>query len=214
MQYGHRGCNTSRLKQTVPLLPEMRAGRSPAFRRKLLTGFSPRAEPVRRPKATLCAGLTCCRTDAPAAKAANPLPPKGPVALFGLKAHEHLSLGQRPRSAAFRNRTLKAFLTVRNVLRRKEVRNTFSVRNHCGTNLGRCPRLRWIWAFSPADWKKATGPKGGTPTGLGAAFEPPASCFASRLPADPTGCVLRMLIIAQAPRRFARRSCRACGRRQ
>ena len=90
------------------------------------------------------------------------VPPLGPVAFFqsaGLKAQIHLSLGQRPRLVPQWFRTLKVFLTSLRRSTLRTVRNAFSVRFRNAADLGRCPRLRCSWAFSP---NKATGPLGGS----------------------------------------------------
>ena len=83
------------------------------------------------------------------------------VDLIGLKAQKHLSLGQRPRFGMRGMRTLKAYFTWRNVLERNELRNgcltavpsALSVLSRVDIILGRCPRLRCCWAFSPGNCK-------------------------------------------------------------
>lgn len=99
---------------------------------------------------------------------------KRPVDLIGLKAQQHLSLGQRPRLPFSQSRTLKAYFTRRNELERKELRNAFpagvppalSVQLVDCRDLGRCPRLRCQWAFSPPNPIKSTGREAVNSNGL------------------------------------------------
>ena len=77
--------------------------------------------------------------------------------LPGLKAQQHLSLGQRPRIISTLDRTLSAegtavrqpFLNSLRSNTLRQVKYAFSVRIPRMPNLGRCPRLRCFWAFSP-----------------------------------------------------------------
>ena len=162
----HPAWETAPPKQMPHLTSEAPPSRSPGFSRKLLTGFIPRSlcpaaaktgapaakagTPTKSIRALNCLPGRFSRPEAErrlVAKAVNShvpfshgiarrQPGNGLCDPIGLKAQQHLRLGQSPRSPVSQSRTPSAegtpegnaYFTRRNALERKDLRNACSVR--------------------------------------------------------------------------------------